>query len=220
MEGCDNVPFYPVNLHMEGRRCAVIGGGNVAERKVLSLLQAKAVVTIISPQITEKLQELARRGIVAYENRTYQPGDASGFFLLICAADDNRVNRRAAAEARATGALVNVVDAPELGSFTVPSQVSRGDLLFTVSTGGKSPALAKKLRRELEQKYGPEYEVYLELLTGIRDEIKNELPRAKDREAFWRQTIDQEILPLVRQGKIKEAEDKIRNAAACFRGKS
>ncbi len=208
--------LYPVNLYIAGRRCVVVGGGSVAARKVDALVKAKACVTVISPELSEALADMVKTGQIEYLSKAYEPGDVTGYFLVICAANQEAVNRQAALEATSAGALVNVADSPELGNFTVPSKVERGDLMLTVSTGGKSPALAKKLREELARCYGPEYGAYLELLSGVRETMKESLPTARDREAFWRQTIDEETLSLVRQGRMKEAEDRIKHAAGCF----
>ena len=206
------VPFYPVNLQMTGKCCAVIGGGAVAERKVGSLLKAGAVVTVFSPQVTDALSRLAQAKQITHIDRPYRQGDLAGFFLAICATDDRRVNQTAAQEADVRGMLLNVVDAPELGNFSVPAQVVRGDLLLTVSTNGKSPALAKRLRQDLEERYGEEYGLYLQLVAKIRAELKDRLATAKERERFWREHIDDEMMILLRQGKINEAEARIRNA--------
>lgn len=206
------MPFYPVNLQMTGKRCAVIGGGAVAERKVGPLLKAGAVVTVFSPQVTDALSRLVQARQITHVDRPYRQGDLAGFFLAICATDDGAVNQAAAREAEARGMLLNVADAPELGNFSVPAQVVRGDLLLTVSTNGKSPALARLLRQDLEERYGEEYGLYLQLVAKIRTEMKTRLATAKEREQFWREHIDDEIMILLRQGKINEAEARIRHA--------
>jgi len=135
--------------------------------------------------------------------------------VVICTTDNGPVNKMVAEEGIRLDILVNVADAPELGNFSVPSQISHGDLLFTISTGGKSPALAKKLREELGERYGPEYGIYLELVAKVRAQMKTRLSTAKEREAFWRETLDQEVIILLKEGKIEEAEAKIKNAISC-----
>lgn len=206
------MPVYPINLDLNGRHCACIGGGSVAARKVEDLRQAGACVTIISPVLIPALQQLVQAKKIVHIAQQYQPGVIGAFFMVICATNDKAVNQAAAEEARSNGALVNVVDAPELCDFTVPSKVMRGDLLITVSTGGKSPALAKKLRLELESRYGPEYGTYLEWAGTVREQMKNCLETSKERECFWRQTLDDEVLSLLRQGRLKDAEEKIKYA--------
>jgi precorrin-2 dehydrogenase/sirohydrochlorin ferrochelatase len=220
MKDVKNVPFYPVNLEITRRSCVVVGGGSVAERKVVRLLDAGGIVAVVSPLLTKRLTQLAEDKRIIHINRAYQQGDVGHSFIVICATDNASINKLIAEEGMKAGALVNVVDAPELGNFSVPSQVAHGDLLFTVSTGGKSPVLAKRLREELAKCYGPEYGLYLDLIAKARTKMKNALPEAKDREAFWRRTIDKEIITLLKEGKIKEAEAKIYNAIGCSRTQS
>lgn len=206
------MPFYPVNLQLAGRRCIVVGGGAVAERKVMPLLNAQADVTVISPQLTPRLAQLAEARRIVHIARLYEPGDLQGAFLVVCATDSRIVNEQAAEEAQQISALINVVDNAELGNFSVPAQVTSGDLLITVSTGGKTPVMARRIREELAITYGPEYGLYIDLLGRLRAEMKARLATSKDRESFWRESIDQEILELIRQGKIKEAEARVKNA--------
>lgn len=212
--------FYPVNLQINNRSCLVVGGGSVAERKVQSLLAAGASVAVLSPEITEALADMARERRITYISRCYQHGDIGGFFIVICATNNKEVNQWIADEANQAGALVNVIDAPENGNFVVPSQIARGDLLLTVSTNGKSPALAKKIGAQLAQQYGPEYGLYLDLLAKARLKIKEVISSSKERELFWRQMIDDQVINLLKEGKIQEAEAKINNAIGCFRSKS
>lgn len=212
--------FYPVNLQINNRSCLVVGGGSVAERKVQSLLAAGASVAVLSPEITESLADMARERRITYISRCYQHGDIDGFFIVICATNNKEVNQWIADEANQAGALVNVIDAPEDGNFVVPSQIARGDLLLTVSTNGKSPALAKKIGAQLAQQYGPEYGLYLDLLAKARLKIKEVISSSKERELFWRQMIDDQVINLLKEGKIQEAEARINNAIGCFRSKS
>lgn len=210
------MPVYPVNLRIEGKACAVIGGGRIAERKVRSLLTAGAAVTVISPRLTEALQALAATRMISYIEGPYQAGQLTSYFIVICAADDAAVNKEAAREAAACGALVNQAADDADGDFSVPAQVRRGDLLLTVSTGGQSPVLAKQIQQELAEQYGEEYALYLELAGRLRQQLKEQLPFSTQRELFWRQAIDRDILVLLKQGKLKEAEERIQHAAGCF----
>ena len=207
---------YPINLELSGRRVAVVGGGAVAERKIIDLLTAGAVVSVFSPVLTLALMRLVDGKKLIHIPRIYQPGDIRIFFIVICATDDKNINEEIAVEAHLQGALVNVVDNPSLCDFTVPSKISRGDLLITISTGGQSPALAKKLRLELEGRYGPEYGVLLQLIGKMRNEMKQTLAVSKDRESFWQQAIDEEVLALLQNGKLNEAEEKIKHAIGCI----
>lgn len=211
---------YPINLRIGGKRCLVVGGGSVACRKVKSLLAAEAQVTVLSPELTAELAEMQRKKQFNYIAKPYQEGDLGGFFLVICATDDPFVNEAVAREAEEDGILANVVDVPELGNFSVPAQVKRGDLLLTVSTGGKSPVLAKRLRQQLAAGYGGEYGEFLDFLNEVRGELKQRLATSKERECFWREAINEDILALLRQGRIEEAEAMIRHAASSIGIKS
>jgi siroheme synthase, N-terminal domain len=206
------MPEYPVNLRLSRRECLVIGGGVVAERKAESLLAAGASVTVLSPSLTPGLAALAAAGVVVHKPDVYRPGGIGEFFLVICATDDGGVNRQAAVEGRRAGALVNVADDPEASDFTVPARVVRGDLLLTVSTNGKSPALSRQLRQEIAERYGPEYGEYLTLLARLRGEVKERLATAAERGDFWRAVLDGEALALLRAGNVQAAEEKIHHA--------
>lgn len=208
--------MYPVNLDLTDKRCAVIGAGAVAARKTRALLAARARVTVIAPQLGPGLAQLAAQGKIVHIAKPYREEALDGFFLVFCATDDAAVNRRAAFAARRGGALVNVADASCPSDFTLPAQVRRGDLLLTVSTGGKSPAFARALAAELAGRYGEEYGVYLEMLEKVRAEMKRALASSKEREAFWRRALGGEALRLVREGKFMEAEAEIRNAIGGF----
>jgi len=214
------VSYYPVNLQINNRSCIVVGGGSVAERKVIALLTAGACVTVLSPEVTQKLTELIQTKKIIHVARDYAEGDVAGFFIVICGTNNSGVNKLVAEEASKAGALVNVADAPQLGNFNVPSQIAHGDLLITISTGGKSPALARRLGAELAQRYGPEYGTYLDLVAEARTKMKKNMQSSQERESFWRQTIDSEVINLLKEGKIKEAEAKINNAIGCFGAQS
>lgn len=212
--------LYPINLNLSQKSCAVLGGGSVAWRKVNALLKADAVITVISPTLIEPLTKLAKAKKLLHKEQLYRQGDLMNFFLVICATDDQKINRCAAKEASENGALVNVVDASFPSDFTVPAQISRGDLLMTVSTGGKSPAFSRALSKELAQTYGEAYGVYLELLANAREEMKTRLKTSKDREFFWQKVMNQEVLDLIKQGKLNKAEAEIKNAIGSIRSES
>ena len=163
--------LFPVNLEIRGRKVVVVGGGAVAERKCRSLLEAAAAVTVVAPRLTAGLAALARDGGVSHDRRSLQPGDLRGAVLAFAATDSRAANAAVAAEARQLGIPVCVADAPEEGTFTSPATVRRGDLLITVSTGGKSPALARRIRRDLEERYGPEYAAIVDLLGELREKL-------------------------------------------------
>ena len=206
--------LYPINLHLAECPVLVVGGGQVAERKINTLVAAQAAVTVISPELTPGLQVLVKSGTIRWWQRTYETGDTEPFFLVFCTANRREVNQSVAREARERGKLVNVADGPEEGNFSLPAQVRRGDLLLTVSTGGQSPALVRKLRQELAERYGPEYEELLLLLGRIREEMKEHFGTSRERELFWRSALTDEVLDELRSGNLKEAEERIRHAAS------
>ena len=135
--------MYPIKLDLTGQACLVLGGGSVAERKVRRLLDEGAVVTVIAPALTPALQILAEEHQLSWQRRTYQPGDETTFFLIICATDDEAVSQAVSAAAKAQGKLLNVCDVPDLCNFTLPSIVRQGDLQLTISTNGKAPAFSR-----------------------------------------------------------------------------
>jgi len=167
--------IYPVCLRLEGRLCAVVGGGAVAERKVQGLLEASAGVRVISPALTPALADLAARGVVEHVARPYRAGDVEGAFLVICATNDRDVNASVARECAARGIPVNVVDEPDLSSFFVPAMVRQGDLVIAVSTGGKSPLTARRIKEELLSLFGPAWAEYLDMVGKEREKILREV---------------------------------------------
>ncbi len=162
---------YPLFALLEGRPCLVVGGGAVGERKVRDLLQAGAQVTVVSRALTPGLGTLAEAGSIRFIQGDFKPEHLEGMTLVVGATDDAEVNRRVSAAAQARGLFVNIVDAPDLCTFIVPAQVRRGPLTIAVSTGGASPALARRLREELEQRFGPDYGLYLRVLQAVRDRV-------------------------------------------------
>jgi siroheme synthase-like protein len=164
--------YYPIMLNLRGRRCAVIGGGLVAERKVSAFLECGASVCVISPELSPGLRELADKGEIEVISRSYTTGDLKGAILAVAATDDPDVNSSVFSEGQNLGVLVNVVDEPDKCSFIVPSMLRRGDLLIAVSTGGRSPALARKIREDLEEKYDAEYASLVVLISDVRTELK------------------------------------------------
>ncbi len=163
--------YYPVFLNLKAKLCVVIGGGKVAERKVNSLLEAGAIVKVISPELTPVLKELAETGKIFWEKREYKKGDIEGAWLVISATNNPSVQKSVYTEAEEKKIFCNVVDVPELCSFIVPSVVKRGDLQIAISTSGASPAVARRLREQLEELFGKEYEIYLKLLKNLREQI-------------------------------------------------
>ncbi|MFH1624175.1 MAG: bifunctional precorrin-2 dehydrogenase/sirohydrochlorin ferrochelatase [Pseudomonadota bacterium] len=200
--------YYPINLDITDKRCVVLGGGAVAERKVESLLKCRGAVTVISPVLTPRLKDLLSRGRIQHVGRNYQRGDLDGAFLVFGATNDSAVNAEASEEAHKKGTLVNIVDTPKRCNFIVPSVVDRADLVMTISTSGKSPALAKKIRKELEVTYGEEYSIFLTIMGAVRERLlKTGTDSKSNRRAFYR-LIQSSMLDLIR-GRKKEGVNTI-----------
>ncbi len=194
--------WYPVFLALDGKKCLVVGGGKVAERKVGSLLEAGADVTVISPALTKKLSGLAQKGRIRHLERTYRKGDLRGASLAIGATDSESENEKVSKEAADLNIPVNIVDRPALCSFIVPSVIKRGPLVVAVSTSGVSPAMAKSIRKELEALYGPAFARYLKRLAAFRKKILADktLSPARRRSIF-KQAASGDIITSIREGK-------------------
>ena len=183
----DNLQYFPVCLKIDGRQCLVIGGGRVGERKVQGLLAHGALVTVISPELSKALSALQQAGTIAWLPRPYQEGDLAGMFLVIAATDDPAVQERVHAEAEERNSLLNGADVPKWCNFILPATARRGDLAISVSTAGKSPALASTLRQALEVQFGPEYGVLVDILGALRDTVlASGRPHAENKVIFAR----------------------------------
>lgn len=198
--------YLPIFLEVAGRRCVVVGGGEVAERKVLTLLEARADVTVISPAATEMLMLCASEGRIRYVQREYQAGDIEGAALLYAASDDAEMHRRLFAQARERGIPINVVDQPELCTFITPAVVTRGALNIAVSTGGASPATAKRIAGRIEGLFGPEYGIALEVLRAARQHLKSVEPDIKVRARKLTALAGSRIPEYLRKGNIDAVE--------------
>jgi len=199
--------YYPLFLDIAGRKCVVVGGGNVAERKAERLLACGACVEVVGKTLTPLLAAWKEEKKVGHLDADYQDACLTGAFLVIGATDDGAVNGRIAADARALGIPVNIVDDPARCDFILPAVLERGDLSIAVSTSGRSPALAKKIRRELEAVYGPEYAILLEIMGKLRgDVIARGRPSDENRGCF-EAVVSSEILDHIRAqrwGDVKE----------------
>jgi siroheme synthase-like protein len=193
---------YPVFLNIEGRKCVVVGGGQVALRKVSTLLEHGARVEVVSPELCTELSGLAKDGEIAARQRGFQPGDLKGSFIAVAATDDSRTNGQVAKEAKASGIPVNIVNDPVNSDFIVPSSLSRGDIMIAISTGGKSPALARKIRARLEKEFGEEYASLVELIDEVRTELKQKgLSIDSD---GWQKALDLDVLTGMLKGGDRE----------------
>jgi len=180
----------------------VVGGGHVAARKVEGLLAADAPVRVISPALNPDLQKMADSGAISHTQRTYQDGDLEGAFLAVAATDDLAINHAVWAEGTKRGCLVNVADDPEHSSFILPAILQRGEMSVAVSTGGGSPALARRIREHLEKIIGPEYGILTEIMSELRPEIKESFSSGNARLQAALRVVDSKILHIIqRQGK-------------------
>jgi len=196
--------YYPISLNIKGRKCVVIGGGQVALRKVEVLLGHDADVEVISPELCLELLGLAETNRIQAIKREYKTGDLKNAFIAIVATDDSENNHRIAGEARKNSVLVNIVDDAEFSDFIAPSFIRQGDITIAISTSGVSPALARKIRTLLENKFGEEYAQLAELISRVRAQAKQQDIRVSGDD--WQEAIDLEVLlGLLREGKEKEA---------------
>jgi siroheme synthase-like protein len=196
--------YYPLYLDLHGKKCLLVGGGNIALRKAPMLLECGAKVTVVSPRICAGLGKLADSGSISVIRRPYREGDLAGASVAIVATSSRKTNALAAAEAGNSKILVNVVDDPQLSDFIVPSILRRGNIAISISTGGMSPALARKIRTRLQKEFGPEYSKIALLVHQVRSELKKQNIRATGR--VWQQAIDlNELEELVRKGESAKA---------------
>lgn len=208
-------PYYPIYLDIENRDVVIIGGGNVCARKAETMMKYGARVTVVSPEFTDEIEGWAREGCLALRRKTYDPADVEGANIVIASTDDQTVNEQIAADCRARRIPVNVVDVTPLCEFIVPAIIETGSIQIAVSTGGKSPALARTLKEDLQRTIGPEYAEVNDALGSLRDGAKAapSLPTDIDRKRFFDGIIAQGILDMLRQGKRREAYETI--ARAC-----
>lgn len=204
------MPHYPISLDLNGKKCVVIGGGSVGERKVEMLLEFGASVTVVAPEITPAIRELASQKTIRYVPGVYTPASLQGMFLVIAATSERGVNRAISEECQRCGILVNVADDPDLCTFFVPAIVRRGDFTIGVSTSGRSPALAKRVRESLESSFGPEYGELAEVMGDLRDEVKAKYEDPADRVRAYERILDSDVLDLLAKGKRDEAVMKAR----------
>ncbi len=196
----DNLQYFPICLKIAGRQCLVIGGGRVGERKAQGLLAYGAVVKVVSPELSEGLSSLLRAGKIDWLPRLYQEGDLAGAFLVIAATDDFAVQEQVYAEAEERNILLNVADVPKWCNFILPATARRGDLSISVSTAGKSPALASTLRQALEVQFGPEYGVLLNILGALRDTVLAGARPHEENKVIFARLADPEMAVWIKEG--------------------
>jgi len=206
-----STPFYIACLKLGGRRCVVVGGGEIGLEKVEGLLACDADVVLVAPEAVPELQELAREGSIAWERREFRPEDLEGSFLVIASTDDTDVNIAVYDDAERRTMLVNVVDVPPLCNFILPAIVRTGPLAIAISTAGASPALAKRMKAEVSELFGSEYAELAVLLNDVRGWAKGTLPTYQDRKAFFEGIVNGEPDPieLLRAGDAAAVRDLI-----------
>ena len=203
VQGMLDTPFYIACLKLTGRRCLVVGGGEIGLEKVEGLLACDASVTLVSPEANAELRALAAEGSVAWAQREYAgPQDLEGVFMVIACTDDTDINIRVFDDAERRAMLVNIVDVPPLCNFILPAIVRTGPLAIAISTAGASPALAKRMKAEVRHLFGEEYARLAIMLNDARGWAKGTLPTYQDRKAFFEGIVngDPDPIALLRDG--------------------
>ncbi|MCG9967597.1 bifunctional precorrin-2 dehydrogenase/sirohydrochlorin ferrochelatase [Pelotomaculum terephthalicicum JT] len=203
---------YLISLDLSGKLCLVIGGGQVAERKVCSLLECDASVQVVGPELTPGLRDMAESGRILYRQGQYRPADLDNVFLVICATDNKEVNQQVAGDCTDRNLFVNIVDDPKKCNFFVPAVVKRGALSIAVSTGGKSPLLARKIREELETAYGLQYGEFLDLIADIRQDVINNISDPKKKKEILENMVCDEVLCFLKSGRMDLVKERIASA--------
>jgi siroheme synthase-like protein len=199
------VGYYPIFLEMKDRRCVVIGGGAVAERKVEGLVAVGANVTVISPAITDGLRDLLAQGAIRHVAREYRGGDRAGYDLLFVATDNSEINAAVSSEARSLRIWVNSADDPDHCDFILPAVIRRGDLAVAVSTGGVSPAVTRAIREELDEYFHADYARFVQIAGEVRKELreKSVSPGA----GAWNRALQGNFRRLIKEGKPVQAKE-------------
>ena len=201
-KGC-SVKYYPLYLDVSGKRCVVVGGGDVAERKVMKLIDCDAEVVVVSSTVTPGLDEMIRGKMIQHVSADYERGYIQGASIVIGATDRDEVNEQIYRDSQDAGILVNIVDDPKRCDFIVPSIVRTGDLAIAISTGGKSPIMARRLREELETTYGPEYGILLEILGALRERMISRGESTENNKKVFESVLGSGIIEYIRNEEWK-----------------
>ena len=214
VQGMLETPFYIACLKLSGRRCVVVGGGDIGFEKVEGLLAADGDVTLVAPEAIEPLRALADEGSITWEKRDYEPSDLEGTFMVIASTDDTDANIGIYEDAEKRAMLVNIVDVPPLCNFILPAIVRTGPLAIAISTAGASPALAKRIRNQIAEEYGEPYARLAVMLNDVRGWAKGTLPTYQDRKAFFESIVngDPDPVELLRRGDEDAVRDLIEAA--------
>ena len=216
VQGMLDTPFYIACLRLSGRRCVVVGGGEIGLEKVEGLLACDGDVVLVAPTAVGELEQLAREGSISWERREYEAADLEATFIAIAATGDTEVNIRVFEDAERRAMLVNIVDVPPLCNFILPAIVRTGPLAIAISTAGASPALAKRMKRQIAEEYGEPYARLAVLLNEARGWAKGTLPTYQDRKEFFEGIVngDPDPVDLLRVGDETSVRDLIAAAQA------
>ena len=209
VQGMLDTPLYIACLRLSGRKCLVVGGGAIGLEKVEGLLACDGEVVVVAPDACEEIEALAAEGSIVWEQRSFELSDLEGKFIAIAATDDTDVNISVYDAAEERAMLVNVVDVPPLCNFILPAIVRTGPLAIAISTAGASPALAKRIKREIAESFGDRYAELAEILNGERGWAKATLPTYQDRKAFFEEIVngDPDPIELLRSGNRAELDE-------------
>lgn len=196
--------YYPINLDIKNRNCLIIGGGTVGSRKAFRLLDCGALVTVVSLKFTNKLDKFSDNHNLVLKKKPFHQSDLKGMFLVIGATDNEELNHQISTEAEKNNILCNIADRPRVSNFILPAVVNRGDLVIGISTSGKSPAFAKKLRQQLETEFGDEYAVFLRLMGGIRKTLLRKKHEPEAHKPLFEKIISENILQMITENRKKD----------------
>jgi precorrin-2 dehydrogenase/sirohydrochlorin ferrochelatase len=202
---------FPLFLKLEGRRCLVVGAGSIAEGKIGGLIAVDAQIRVVAPEATAQVQTWAGEGKIDWERRRFQSSDLEGTFLVVAATSSTAVHEEIYGEARRRGVLCNVVDVPHLCDFFYPAIVRRGSLQIAISTAGESPALSQRLRKELEQQFGPEYEAWVAAIGEARAELATRDLTVEDRKEILHELASREFYEKFRNALRKKQMNETEN---------
>ena len=198
--------YYPVHLNINNRDCLVVGGGGVGTRKVKTLLDCGARVTVVSLEVSQQLRDRATSGDITLAERSYRSEDLNGMFLVVGATDDEKLNKQISSDADRLNMLCNIADRPEVCNFILPSIVHRDDLVITISTSGQSPALAKKLRKALENQFGEEYGKLLRLMGAIRIKLLQQAHEPEAHKPLFERLINSDLIEMIQEGEVEKID--------------
>lgn len=207
---------YPIFVKLQGRKCLVIGGGQVGFRKAETLLQYGAQVDVIACEITEEMRALADHGRINLSVRAYEDGDEEGHSIVFAATGDSSVNRRIAENCHAKGIWLNAVDDPEHCDFYVPAQLRRGDVTVAVSTFGKSPVLAAQIKEKIAEVITGEYGVLADLLGEIREEVNGSGKSTEEKKAFYQDLMAKDPLTMIRSKETQQVREMFKSCLSCW----